>query len=588
MQSALPLHRVLPLMPPWLAGGAALVALYPLARVLWGAPLADSVAAGAVALKLVVECASLLWASGRPELPGRLRVSLRVLGGTSALAATSVTLLEVVDWTRFGLPAVAYGINQYSALASYALYFVGFSLFPRLRLRREDAPVLWIDFAATVLGLGVLQWLLLTWPLLNVSRGTAQPVLTYAVAFLISASGLHLMIVWGRREPSPRAFWWLVGGLAAYLPVAFLAQLELAEVIDARMTSFAYFWGLMPTIIASVLIRHDPLPQQVQQVQPVQPTWWRTFNPLPLWTVAALGVTLIVAVRRSDERYTQVIAIALLVLAVAIAVRALLSGRENARLRREEALARERQAQAKAEAVGRLAGGIAHEFNNLLTTVVGFAELSGESLSPRDPVQKNLRYIRESADRAATLTRQLLQYSGQQMDFRRDADLAALVRSLAPTLRAGLPPGMRLTVEVLDSVVVRVDVDQLEQLLRELVTNSVTASEGEGDIVVSLSLQPPSLAGMHMALAPPAHACVLAVRDTGHGITPDVVPQIFDPFFSSAPRPLKTGLGLASVYGIVAAHGGGLGVTTAPGAGTSIYVFLPVVESLAHAADAAS
>jgi len=571
-------------MPSWLIGGAALVVLYPLLRVLWPSPLAPSAASAAIVLKLLVEGAALLWASSRADLPSRLTLSLRVFGGTSLLGAVSVLLFEVIDWPSLGVAMEVAGITHYTALASYALYFAGCSLFPGLRLRREDAPVLWIDFAATVIGLGVLQWLLLTWPLLNAGRGTAPPVIAYAIGFLLSAAGLHRMIVWGRREPSARAFWWLVGGLAAYLPVTFLAQLELTGVGDARVTSVAYFWGLVPTLVASTLFRHDPLPAAAPAVQP---TWERTFNPLPLWTVVALGVTLVVAVGRNDERYTQIIAVALLCLAVAVAVRALLTGRENARLHREEALAAERLSRAKAEAVGRLAGGIAHEFNNLMTTVVGFAELSGEELNPRDPVQENLRYIRESADRAATLTRQLLQYSGRQMDFRRDIDLAALLRSLAPALRATLPPGIRVSVEALDAVVVRADPEQIEQLVRELVANSVTASEGEGDIVVSLSLQAPSVAEMHVALEAPARACVLAVRDNGCGIPADVVPQIFDPFFSSAPRALKAGLGLASVYGIVAAHAGGLGVVTAPGSGTTIYVFLPVASAVSNVVGAA-
>ena len=133
----------------------------------------------------------------------------------------------------------------------------------------------------------------------------------------------------------------------------------------------------------------------------------------------------------------------------------------------------------------------------------------------------------------------------------------------------------------------RADPEQIEQLVRELVANRVTASEGEGDIVVSLSLQAPPVAGMHVALEAPARACVLTVRDNGCGIPADVVPQIFDPFFSSAPRALKAGLGLASVYGIVAAHAGGLGVVTAPGSGTTIYVFLPVAAAVSNVVVAA-
>lgn len=153
-------------------------------------------------------------------------------------------------------------------------------------------------------------------------------------------------------------------------------------------------------------------------------------------------------------------------------------------------------------------------------------------------------------------------------------------------MRETLPPGIRLSVDALDAVVVRADPGQIEQLVRELVANSVTASEGGGAIVVSLSRQAPSVEGMHVALEAPRGACVLSVRDSGCGIPADVVPQIFDPFFSSAPRALKAGLGLASVYGIVAAHAGGLGVTTVPGVGTTIHVFLPIAVSEADRADA--
>lgn len=567
-----PLPRVLPSAPPWLVAGAALVSLYPLARIVWSAPFAGAVAAAAVFGKLLVEAACLLWASGRGELPARLRAALRVLGLTSLLSATTVLLLEVIDWRHLGLPTPPRHLNQHTALASYLLYLVGFAIYPRFTHRREDAPVLWLDFMASIGGLGVLQWLLLTWPLLASTPLQRPPVTIYGLAFVLATAGLNVLIVWGRRLPTPRAFWWFVGGVAAYLPVTFLAQLEMAGVIGAQITSLAYFWGLIPTMVGCVLMRRDPVTERESYVPP---TWWRTFNPVPLWTVAALGVTLAVAVWRGDLSYTALIAVTLLGLAVLLALRAQLTSRENARLRREEAEAAARLARVKTEAIGRLAGGIAHEFNNLMTTVLGFAELSEAELSPKDPVQEHLHYIRTSAVRAATLTRQLLQYSGQQVNLRRPFDLAALLRGLAPALDAGPRSGTRLSLDVCESVIVHGDPDQITQLLHELIANSTRAMAGDGAIHISLSPDARVSTRMYVALAPPAGACTLAVRDSGCGMAPDVVPRIFDPFYTTAPPPGATGLGLSSVYGIVAAHGGGIGVDTVQGAGTTIYVYLP-------------
>jgi len=231
-----------------------------------------------------------------------------------------------------------------------------------------------------------------------------------------------------------------------------------------------------------------------------------------------------------------------------------------------------RQAQ-KMESVGRLAGGIAHDFNNLLTTILGTAEMVLEALPPHHPLRQDITAVRDAGKRAATLTKQLLAFSRKQKIEVRSEDLAGIVRGFAPMVSRLI--GGDITVR-LDLAVnlppVLADRTQLEQILLNLAVNARDAMPQGGVLTFGAAEASRStpVAGLRQVL--------LWVADTGQGMSPEVAARAFDPFFTTKPSGKGTGLGLATVYGIVRQHNGTISVRSAPGKGTRFDVVLPVAE----------
>ena len=218
-----------------------------------------------------------------------------------------------------------------------------------------------------------------------------------------------------------------------------------------------------------------------------------------------------------------------------------------------------RQAQ-KLEAVGKLAGGVAHDFNNLMTGVLGYSDLVLKRLEPDDVNREKLEAIREAAIRAGELTRQLLAFGRRQVLLAADIDLCELVAGLAELL-----PGADLRVETtVESVpvVVRADRSQLEQVVLNLAANARDAMPAGGTLRLGVAAEPPW--------------AVLMVADTGAGMDAHTSGRIFEPFFTTKPVGEGSGLGLATVHGIVGQSGGTIDVATAPGAGSVFTVCLPL------------
>jgi len=254
------------------------------------------------------------------------------------------------------------------------------------------------------------------------------------------------------------------------------------------------------------------------------------------------------------------------------------------RKRLEEQLA---QAQ-KMEAIGRLAGGIAHDFNNLLTAISGHVELLLEQLAHGDPLREDLVEIRAATTRAVDLTRQLLAFSRRQVLRPRIVQLSSIIEEMANLLRRLIGEDIRL---VLDSDpqlgYVWADPGQLGQVLLNLVVNARDAMPEGGTL--SIRAENTDTASGLVPGEPepgPGPFVVLTVADTGIGMSREVQEKIFEPFFTTKEPGKGTGLGLATVYGIVKQSGGHIAVESEPGQGTTFRIFLPRVE--APAADAAS
>jgi PAS domain S-box-containing protein len=250
-----------------------------------------------------------------------------------------------------------------------------------------------------------------------------------------------------------------------------------------------------------------------------------------------------------------------------------------------EAEARLRQAQ-KMEAVGRLAGGIAHDFNNLLTVIKGYCDMLLRPSAPDSPAAEPLRQILSAAGQAADLTNQLLAFSRQQVLSPRLMNLNDLLADMAGPLQRLLGDRVRLSlVQAPDLTPIRADPTQVRQAILNLAANARDAMPDGGALTVetaNVDLDA-AHAEQHPGAAPGPHV-MLAVSDTGTGMDEETRQRVFEPFFTTKPSGRGTGLGLAIVYGFVKQSGGHVHLTSAPGEGTTLRIYLPRAAADAEAA----
>jgi PAS domain S-box-containing protein len=245
-------------------------------------------------------------------------------------------------------------------------------------------------------------------------------------------------------------------------------------------------------------------------------------------------------------------------------------------LRKKEEELRQSQ---KLEAVGLLAGGIAHEFNNLLQAIGGYAECAREGLTPREQRYQDLQQIIKAADRAAMLTRQLLGFSRRCVLQPRNVDPNSVVTDLAKLLRPLIGERIVLTLVLTENAAaVFGDPGELQQVLLNLCLNARDAMPEGGQLVIKTDLVMLSepFSDPRFRIRPGRHV-VFGVTDTGCGISPEVQQHIFEPFFTTKELGKGTGLGLAMVYGLVQQHQGAIHVYSEPGKGTSFKLYLPAV-----------
>jgi signal transduction histidine kinase len=237
-----------------------------------------------------------------------------------------------------------------------------------------------------------------------------------------------------------------------------------------------------------------------------------------------------------------------------------------------------RQAQ-KMEAVGQLAGGVAHDFNNLLTAIIGYARFALERAGDGEQ-RRDLEEIVKAAGRAAALTKQLLSFSRRHVMETVSIDLNLLIVDMVTMLRRMIGEDIELTTSLgPDLSVVRADRSQLEQVLMNLVVNARDATAGGGAVLIETSAveAPPP----HLELKPGSYVS-LTVSDNGCGMSDETRSRLFEPFFTTKPRGQGTGLGLATVYGIVMQTGGAIHVESELGQGSSFTVYLPTEKGPAH------
>jgi PAS domain S-box-containing protein len=240
----------------------------------------------------------------------------------------------------------------------------------------------------------------------------------------------------------------------------------------------------------------------------------------------------------------------------------------------------------KMEALGTLAGGIAHDFNNILAAIIGYTEIVAAETPKGSQTHHYLSRVLEAGDRARTLVKQILTFSRQSEIEPKPVQVKVIVKEVLKLLRASLPVTIDIVQQIESDAAVMADPVQIHQVMMNLCTNAGYAMrEKGGRLTVRLvETHLAEAAARQLGEVVPGRYLNLSVTDTGHGIAPEHLSRIFDPFFTTKPKGEGTGMGLSVVHGIVTGLGGAISVESAPDAGASFVVNLPVIEDQASAA----
>jgi nitrogen-specific signal transduction histidine kinase len=237
----------------------------------------------------------------------------------------------------------------------------------------------------------------------------------------------------------------------------------------------------------------------------------------------------------------------------------------------------------KLQAIGTLAGGIAHDFNNILFPIVGYTELTMDDVPEDSQARQNLEEVLKAANRAKELVQQILTFSRQSSQERRPLKVQYLIKEATKLLRATIPSSIEIECNIDESCgPIKGDPTQIHQIIMNLCTNAYHAvQETGGKLEVSLKeiyiSYEQSLDRVGMKIGKHIE---LMVKDSGHGMEPQVIERIFEPYFTTKEQGKGTGLGLSVIHGIVKSHGGDITVSSQPGNGATFKVYLPIIDDI--------
>ena len=529
-----------------------------------------------ISLVALGQAAILFTAARRRVLGRRLRQAIALLAVAMFLVAVSDTLVVLLHLNTRG-PAFQ-GINDVLELVYNLLGLAALLWMPLAPLRRNGHWLVTLDIAIAVGGMAIVLFVTTTLPGVSVADPESRArIIQYAVITAGNLVALNLILVRGLARPVSLAVSFLAATVVIEIAYWVIVQLSLAKLItDSRPLDVIFAVDQVCYALAGLSF----LTARVEPGRhPLTPAWMRELNPLPAVAIVAVGVMLTGRVLSGVSTGLGPGVIGLVLLSLLMVARVMLAARDRSHLVRLELETEQRLHADRVLAIRRLAGGIAHEFNNLMAVVIGNVELELSQVPPTHPSRPGLEDIRDAGQHAADLTVRLLAYAGASQSAREAVSMPELLTAMTARIRAAAGDRALVQFDLAPDVgQVSVERQLIEECVLHLVRNAGAAMPDGGGVLVRLRQKQVARNGLANAILPaPAGAyALLEVRDSGSGIEPADLQRIFDPFYTSDSPAVATGLGLAVVHGAIAAHGGGIAIESAPGAGTSIRLYIPV------------
>jgi signal transduction histidine kinase len=259
--------------------------------------------------------------------------------------------------------------------------------------------------------------------------------------------------------------------------------------------------------------------------------------------------------------------------------------RQSALRRRQQQMEQRVRQLEKLEALGKLAGGVAHDFNNVVSAILGWAELGARDVEPQSDAAESFEQIRQQAERAASLTRQLLGYARRETLEPCEVDLNSVAGETISLLQRLIGDKIEVTLALAPNLgTTRADPSQIERVLMNLCLNARDAMPEGGSLrIETRNVSLSEMSGSRQRDARAGEYVLLTVSDTGTGMSPETIERIFEPFFTTKAEGHGTGLGLTTALGVVTQYDGWIEVVSRPGEGSTFHVFLPASEAEANA-----
>lgn len=517
----------------------------------------------------------LLAASRRRELGRRLRQAILLLAAGMFLVAISDPMAAVLRQRVTG-PAL-HDINDFLELAYSLLGLAGLLWMPLAPLRRNGRWLVALDIAIAVGGMAIVLFVTTTLVGLSAADPASRSrILEYGLITAGNLVALNLILVRGLARPVPLAVSFLAATAVIEIGYWVLAQLSIGNIV-ADMRPIDVLFGVDQVCYAVAGLSFLTAPVEPGR-RALAPAWLREINPLPAIAIVAVGVLLTQRVLSDAKPDLRIGVLGLVALSVLLVVRVTLAAHDRSTLVRQEIENEQRLHADRVMAIRRLAGGIAHEFNNQLAVVLGTVELEVRDLAPQHPVREGLEDIRAAAESASGLTQRLLAYAGDSRAERARVPVLGLMSGVRERVQDACGRGVTVHFDFSKAAGdVKVERGLIEECVLHLVRNASDAMPDGGDLLIRLDRERVPHGGLNQAILPPPPGdyAVIEVRDSGDGIAPGDVQRIFDPFFTSRSSGPSAGLGLAVVHGAVASHGGGITVSSARGGGAVIRLYLP-------------